>query len=191
MATYAGKTTVIIGGTHGIGLAIAKLLLARGAKVLLTGRRPEPIAEAKAALVSISATNVAVVQFDVTAAPGAALAELQAAVEAHLGPGCAIDFLFLNVGYASSCFAPLMKPGGSILFTTSTSIAYGAPGMAVYSASKAAIYSFLQTLAAESAAAKPEGDEEAVRVNAISPGFVDTPTMGTIGISEAEKEMFV
>lgn len=62
--------------------------------------------------------------------------------------------------------------------------------MAVYSPSKAAVYSFVQTLAAELAHAKNEG-EEAVRVTASSPGFVDTLTMDTIGISREEKEALV
>ncbi|OJD16178.1 hypothetical protein AJ78_03610 [Emergomyces pasteurianus Ep9510] len=219
MLAYTGKNVVIIGGTHGIGLATAKLLLSQGARVLLTGRRPDPIAEARAELgiTTTTTAGAAVVQFDITSAP-ASLSDLQASIETHIGTGRAIDFLFINVGYAllqptaavsedsfdrtfntnmrgpfflTQKLAPSIKPGGSILFTTSTSIATGIPGMAVYSASKAAIYSFAQTLAAELAAhAKQEG-EEAVRVNAISPGFVDTPTMGTVGISREEKEAFV
>ncbi|KMU77907.1 3-oxoacyl reductase 1 [Coccidioides immitis RMSCC 3703] len=78
---------------------------------------------------------------------------------------------------------PHMRPGGAIVFTTSVSVDQGHPGMAVYSASKAAIYSFVQTLAAELARGKD--GKEGIRVNCVSPGFVDTPTLGVV---DAPKE---
>ncbi|KAK2808721.1 hypothetical protein FQN50_004392 [Emmonsiellopsis sp. PD_5] len=229
MSLYTGKTALIIGGTHGIGLATAKLLLHHGATVLITGNRPEPIAAAQAelsTLTSNSPNTATIIQFDITST--ASLTPLQTAVETHLGGGGglgkekSIDLLFINSGFAALLpttatseesfdrilntntrgpfflaqrFAPAVKPGGSILFTTSTSITTGIPGMAAYSASKAAIYSFVQTLAAEMAhAARKEGEgegEEAVRVNAISPGYVDTPTLGVVGISGEERREFV
>ncbi|PGH08077.1 hypothetical protein AJ79_06077 [Helicocarpus griseus UAMH5409] len=218
MPIYTNKTALVIGGTHGIGLATTKLLLAQGATVLLTGRRPEPIAEAKAELASITnGSNATVIQFDVTTVP-ASLPDLQSSVRAHLGSGKSIDLLFINVGFAllepvstvteetydrifntntrgpfflAQKFVSIVKPGGSIVFTTSTSIATGLPGMSVYSASKAAIYSFVQTLAAELADSARKNGEEVVRVNAVSPGFVDTPTMGTAGVSKEEREAFI
>ncbi|KAK2790694.1 hypothetical protein FQN52_005450 [Onygenales sp. PD_12] len=218
MALYSGKTALIIGGTHGIGLATAKLILNLGATILVTGNRPEPIAAAQIELSDITSNShnrAAVVQFDITST--AALSTLQTAVETNLGIGKSIDLLFINAGFAAlfptaatseesfdrilntntrgpfflaQRFAPSVKPGGSILFTTSTSITTGIPGMAAYSASKAAIYSFVQTLAAEMAHARKEG-EEAVRVNAISPGYVDTPTLGVVGILGEERSQFV
>ena len=67
-----------------------------------------------------------------------------------------------------------MKPGGSIIFTTSIANKRGIPGMY---ASKAAVQSLVQSLAAELA---PSG----VRVNAVSLGYIGTPTMGVEGTSE-------
>lgn len=66
-----------------------------------------------------------------------------------------------------------MKSGGAIVFTTSIANRRGIPGMSVYAASKAAVHSFVQTLAAELA---PKN----VRVNAVNPGYIKTPTMGVV-----------
>lgn len=60
--------------------------------------------------------------------------------------------------------------------------------MALYSASKAAVYSFVQTLAAE--LAHGTDGKDGIRVNSISPGFVDTPTMGVVGASKQDRETF-
>ena len=69
---------------------------------------------------------------------------------------------------------PLVKPGGSIVFTRFIANKRGIPGMSVYAASKAAVQSLAKSLAAELAS-------RGVGVNAVSPG---TPTMGVEGTSE-------
>ncbi|MEU7003998.1 SDR family oxidoreductase [Nonomuraea sp. NPDC046570] len=189
---------VIIGGTIGMGLAIARRLLGQGAQVLLTGRNEKNLEEAAREL----GDGAQVVRSDL-----ASMADIQAlgaTVEERLG---SIDHLFVNAGVAEfglladiteesydrqfgvntkgvlftvQRLAPLIREGGSIVFTTSVADASGSPGMGVYSASKAAVWSLAQVLAAELLPRK-------IRVNAVSPGFIDTPTNGAAGLSEAER----
>ncbi len=79
--------------------------------------------------------------------------------------------------------APLIREGGSIVFTSSVADEGGHQGMSVYSASKAALVSFASVLAAE---LLPRG----IRVNSVSPGFIDTPTKGAAGLTEAQRAEF-
>ena len=201
MKHYEGKKAVVIGGTHGMGLATVKALVEGGAKVLLTGRNPENIEAARKELGS----EVHVLRSD-TASMGD-IAVLGAVVGQKLG---AIDFLHVNVGiselepfdqvseasydrqfainikgpfFTVQRLAPMIRPGGSIVFTSSVADEGGMAGMSVYSATKAALVSLSSGLAAE---LLPRG----IRVNAVSPGFIDTPTMGSTGLSAAERESF-
>ncbi|KAL4901709.1 hypothetical protein BDW74DRAFT_159382 [Aspergillus multicolor] len=197
-----GKTAIIIGGTHGIGLATAQLLIETGAQVLITGRNQHPIDAAKAQL----GDKAYVVKCDITS-----LSNIEKLVEETKAVFAdQIDFIYINAGYAllepftavteetfnrtmstnvfgtffiAQKFSPLVRDGGAIVFTTSVSAKHGISGMATYSASKAAVYSLVQTLAAELA-------ERQIRVNAVSPGFVRTPTMGVSGVTPEELVAF-
>lgn len=204
MSSSSGKTAVIVGGSHGIGFTTAQLLIENGAKVLITGRSLGPIQAAKEQLES----KAEVIPCDITSIP--AIADLAHAVKSHFGEGQTIDLLFVNAGYASlepftavseasfrrtfdtnvfgaffvtQTLAPMVKDGGSIVFTTSVTNKVGIPGVATYAASKAAVQSFVQTIAAELAPRK-------IRVNAVSPGFVKTPTMGVASASKDYLEEF-
>ena len=81
--------------------------------------------------------------------------------------------------FTAQRLAPLVRDGGSIVFTT---IANGpaSPNLSVYSGSKAALRSFAQVLAAELVS-------RGIRVNAVGPGFIDTPTMGVAELSDEER----
>ncbi|MEE1929756.1 SDR family oxidoreductase [Streptomyces sp. TRM 70351] len=202
MSEYAGKKAVITGGTHGMGMAIAQALLKEGAEVLVTGRSERNIDAARAEL---GDERAHVVRAD--AASVADIDALATEVRERLG---SVDHLFVNAGVAvlgpfdvvteevydqqfavntKGAFftvqrlAPLLNEGGSILFTSSVADAGGTPNMSVYSATKAALVAFSQCLASE---LLPRG----IRVNTISPGFIDTPSMGVAGMSEAEREGF-
>ncbi len=79
--------------------------------------------------------------------------------------------------------APLITDGGAIVFTSSVADTGGVPGMLVYAATKAALVSMTSTFAAELLPRR-------IRVNAVSPGFIATPTMGVAGFSPEQRAEF-
>ena len=197
MAKYEGKKAVVTGGTHGMGLATVKALLAGGAEVVLTGRDERNLEAARREL----GDRAHVVRSDTSS-----LAEIDALgrlVEEKLGP---LDFVFINAGiseigpfdrvseasydrmfavntkgafFTTQRLAPLVRDGGAIVFTTVTD-GPANPNLSVYAGSKAALRAFARVLAAELVARR-------IRVNTVGPGFIDTPTMGVAGFSEAER----
>ncbi|MBT1158282.1 SDR family oxidoreductase [Aminobacter anthyllidis] len=202
MSNYKGKKAVIIGGTHGMGLAVAQALIAGGAEVLITGRSEKTLDDARLAL----GGNAHVVRSDI--ANLSEIARLGAEVTDKLGE---IDFLHMNAGiselqpydqvteasfdrqfsintkgafFTTQRLIPLIKQGGSIVFTSSVAEDSGTPGMVVYSATKAALAAFSRVLAAELLPRK-------IRVNVVSPGFIDTPTMGVAGATADERAAFM
>lgn len=200
MGRYSGKKAVVLGGTHGMGLAVAQQLAEGGADVLLTGRNKKTV-DAAAEL----GARIHAVQSDATALSD--IDALAAIIGTRFGT---IDFLHVNIGvaelepmtlvtetsfdrqfsvntkgafFSAQRIAPLIEEGGSIVFTSSVADQGGTPGMIVYSASKAALISFTSGFAAELLPRR-------IRVNAVSPGFISTPTMGVAGFSEEEREHF-
>lgn len=198
---YEGKNAVIVGGTHGMGLATAKLLVEGGARVLITGRNPSNIENARNAL----GGQVHAVQSDASDMNDITL--LGAIVGQRLAQ---IDFLHINVGIAEmepfekvteasydrqfavntkgafftvQRLAPVIRDGGAIVMTSSVADEGAEPGMSVYSATKAALVSFASGFAVE---LLPRG----IRVNVVSPGFIDTPTKGVAGFSDEERKAF-
>jgi NAD(P)-dependent dehydrogenase (short-subunit alcohol dehydrogenase family) len=194
MKRYAGKKAVVTGGTHGMGLATVKALVDGGAEVLLTGWNERNVEAARREL----GAKARVARSDTASL--ADIDALAALVRRELGE---IDLLFVNAGVASlerieevteasydwifgvntkgafftaQRLSPLIRSGGAIVFTTSIANEGGHAGMSVYAASKAALRSFAQVFAAELLPRK-------IRVNAVSPGFIKTPTMGVAGAS--------
>jgi len=180
-----GKTAVITGGTEGIGLATAQLFVKEGAYVFITGRRQKQLDEAVAAIGS----NVTGVQGDV-----AKLADLDRLYEMVARVKKRIDIIFANAGVGEfvpfpnvseehfdklfdtnvkgALFTvqkglPLLNDGGSIILTGSVASVKGTAAFGVYAASKAAIRSFVRTWTTDLKARR-------IRVNAISPGPIDT-----------------
>lgn len=185
-----------------MGRAIVESLLAGGAEVVLTGREAERVEKARAELDSATAH---VVRSDATS--GADIAELGDIVEQRLGR---IDYLFVNHGIAEfktleesteehwdrvfdvnakgSFFtvrrlAPLIRDGGGIVFTTVANDRIF-PGLSAYSAAKEAVRAFSKVLAAELLPRK-------IRVNAVAPGFILTPSMGVAELTEQERAEFI
>ncbi len=186
MKRFEGKVAVVTGGNSGIGLATAKRLQEEGARVAIVGRSKKTLDEA----VKTIGNGVVAVQADVSVAKD--LDRLYATVSKKFGK---IDILFANAGIYK--FAPLaatsqdlydelfdinsrgvyftiqkalphLNDGASIIVNTSVAGEIGLPNGTVYAATKAALRSFTRSIAAELV-------ERGIRVNAVSPGPIETP----------------
>jgi len=185
-----GKIALITGGNSGIGLATAKQFVNEGAYVFITGRREAELAAAKKQI----GKNATAIQGDVSNL--ADLDRLFAQIKKEKGK---IDIVFANAGIAR--YAPLgtitedffnsifdinvkgvlftvqkslslLRDGGSIILNASIVATKGLSSNSVYSATKAAVRSFARTWTTDL-------KDRRIRVNAISPGPIDTP-----GLSE-------
>ena len=195
MKKLEGKVAVITGGNSGMGLTTAQQFVDEGAYVFITGRRQS---ELDAAVKQIG-KNVSGVQGDVSN-----LADLDRLYDTVKQQKGRIDVLFANAGIIE--LAPigsiteshfdkifnvnikgllftvqkaltLFQDGGSIILTGSIGGSKGYEGSSVYSATKAAIRSFARTWTVELKHRK-------IRVNAISPGPIDTPMTSSMVKSE-------
>lgn len=195
MAKLEGKIAVITGATSGIGLATAQRFVSEGAYVYISGRRQS---ELDAAVRQIG-KNVTGVQSDVSNL--ADLDRLYATVEQQHDH---IDVLFANAGGGSFASLgeitedhfdetfninvkgllftvqkalPLLRDGGSIILSASTTSIKGGEAFSVYSATKAAVRSFARSWTLDLKARK-------IRVNAISAGPINTPGLSGLGQNE-------
>lgn len=200
MNTHQGRKAVIVGGTHGIGLATARHLIEGGADVLVAGRDAANLDAAVTGLVAL-ADRACAVRADVSR-----LADLDALARAVKARFDTVDFVFVNAGigrfepfdavteetfdrffavnakgafFAAQRLAPLIRDGGALVFTTVTP-GTASPGLAVYAATKAAVRAFAQVMAAELLPRR-------IRVNMVAPGFIDTPTLGVAEASPDER----
>jgi NAD(P)-dependent dehydrogenase (short-subunit alcohol dehydrogenase family) len=197
MEKLEGKVAVITGGSSGIGLATAQRFVDEGAYVFITGRRQN---EVDAAVKQIGKNNnVTGVQGDVSN-----LADLDRLYDTVKQQKGRIDVLFANAGiielaplgsitesHFDKIFSinvkgllftvqkalPLFQDGGSIILTASIGGSKGYEGSNVYSATKAAIRSFARSWTVDLKHRK-------IRVNAISPGVIDTPMTSSMVQSE-------
>ena len=191
MGKLEGKIALITGGSSGIGLATAKQLVNEGAYVFITGRRDQ---ELTAAVEEIG-RNVTGVQGDVSNLGD--LDRLFAQIKREKGK---LDVVFANAGVAryvpigkiteehyDSMFntnvkgllftvqkaLPLMPDGASIILNASVVASKGVPASSVYSATKAAVRSFARTWTTDL-------KDRRIRVNAVSPGAIDTPGLADL-----------
>jgi NAD(P)-dependent dehydrogenase (short-subunit alcohol dehydrogenase family) len=198
---FTGKNAVITGGTTGIGLATAVLLARAGARVAITGQDASRIASAKKTIGDGTLGYVA------NAAVPDESARLREKLSVDMGR---IDILFANAGVAYPTalgqtsedvydslmdintkgvfftvqnLLPLLNDGASVVLNTSWLADVGTPGLAVLSASKAAVRSFARTMAAELR-------DRAIRVNAVSPGAMATPIHSKTGMNPEQLQAF-
>jgi gluconate 5-dehydrogenase len=182
-----GEVALVTGGATGLGFGMARSFVQAGAKVILLGRRENVLRDAAAKLGDVARFVVADVTDDGD--------QLNAALE-PLGP---ISILVNNAGnhlkkpatdtsdaeflsvidtHVLSSFRlarllapPMLEAGrGSILFITSMSALMGIPSIVAYSTAKAAYIGMVRALASEFS---PRG----VRVNAIAPGWIESPML--------------
>jgi NAD(P)-dependent dehydrogenase (short-subunit alcohol dehydrogenase family) len=185
----AGKTALVTGGNSGIGLAVAKLFVHEGARIVISGRDPASLDRAATELgpdalaLRSDASRIVDVE-QLMQQVGDRFGKLDVLVlNAAAGQPMPLEFTteeafdamtgvcFKGVFFAIQKALPLLHTGSSVIVTTSIANQVAAPGFGVYAATKAAARSLVRTAAIELA---PRG----VRVNAISPGPIDTPGFG-------------
>ncbi|MFI5781259.1 glucose 1-dehydrogenase [Nocardia sp. NPDC051570] len=183
---FDDKVALITGGSSGMGLAAARRLLTEGAWVVITGRDKVRL---DAAAAELGPRALAV--------PGDAadLGDLDVLIDAVRERHGRLDVVFANAGIASfisfseisedeydrvlhgnvkSVFftiqrsLPLLSEGAAIVINASWTVHRGMPGGALYAATKAAVHNLAHTLAAELAPRR-------IRVNSVSPGYIETP----------------
>ena len=200
MGKLEGKIALITGGNSGIGLATAKRFVNEGAHVFITGRRETELAAA----VKEIGRNVTGVQGDV--ANLGDLDRLFAQIKREKGK---LDIVFANAGVARFAALgtiteelydwtfdinvkgllftvqkalPLLPDGAAIILNSSIVASKGLPINSVYSATKAAIRSFARTWTTDL-------KDRRIRVNAVSPGSIDTPGLsGLLASAESGEQ---
>src|SRR5271170_5541749 len=189
---FAGLAALVTGGASGIGLATARLLAARGARVAVLDRdQPSGVAGDGLYPVLADVTDDAAVRAAVAQA-GQALAGLDILVN-NAGIGAAgtvedndddewhrvLDVNVLGIVRTTRAALPLLRQavrergGAAIVNTCSIAGTAGLPQRALYCASKGAVYALTLAMAADHVA-------EGIRVNCVNPGTVDTPWVGRL-----------
>ncbi|ANA40988.1 MULTISPECIES: SDR family oxidoreductase [Geobacter] len=189
-----GAKVVVIGGSSGMGLAVAKMAADEGARVVIAGRSEEKLRQAADEIRQpVEARSLDVTQEQAVQAFFAETGELDHLV-VTAATGVAGSFLELETPsfrqifdskfwgqyFAARYGAQRIREGGSITFFSGVAATKPVDGLSAYAAVNGAVEALCRSLAVELAP---------LRVNAVSPGIVDTPAYA--GMSPAErKRMF-
>jgi len=188
------KVALITGGNSGLGLATAQLFAAEGAQVIITGRRPDAVEEAAAAI----GHNAVGIQSDASDLQD--IERLFSQISRRFGH---LDVLFANAGgltvasfdqvtpaqfdsefatnvrgvyFAVQQALPLLRDGSSVILNASVAHYTGNAGYSVYGAAKAAVRSFARNWSVDL-------KDRKIRVNCISPGPHETPIIEKMGVT--------
>jgi NAD(P)-dependent dehydrogenase (short-subunit alcohol dehydrogenase family) len=189
------KIALVTGGNSGIGYATAKELKEQGAEVIITGRRKEAV---EAAAKELGVTGFVADQGSVSA-----IEKLAADIKERFGK---IDILFVNAGvlgmtsienateemfdevigvnfkgayFTLSRLTPLLSDGASVVMLSSNTASMNGANSSIYSSSKSALNAITKIAAVELASRH-------IRVNAVSPGPIETGILNKVGYSEEE-----
>ena len=207
---FTGKVVLVTGASSGIGRATAELFGRLGASVALTYHKNGAGADAAVAAITSNAGSAKAIALQVDVTKDGEIARMVNEVEAGLGP---VDILVNNAGslverlktldltetrwdevmnlnstsafFAAKAVIPKMLEKGSGVIVNVTSIAGrngGAPGSIHYSSAKAALLTMTKGLAKEFA-------NQGIRVNAVSPGVIDTPYHETFTAPEVMENL--
>jgi NAD(P)-dependent dehydrogenase (short-subunit alcohol dehydrogenase family) len=195
----ANKTAFITGGNSGLGLATARLFVAEGAKVAITGRNPDTL---KAAANELGPNALAL------AADATDVVATETAIKRAVEKFGKLDVLFANAGipgqtalggadvatfervirtnltavfFTVQAALPYLNDGASIILNGSVISVLGSPGYSAYAASKAGVRAMARVMVSE---LSPRG----IRINVIAPGAIRTPIWGpAVATPEAER----
>lgn len=202
MSKLTNKVAVITGGNSGMGLATARLFVKEGAKVIVTARNEDRLNDSA----NLQDEGIRVIKADVQKKED--LKNLFKVVADEYGQ---VDIVFANAGIGKvrplehvddehidyifdtnvkgvintvqSALPYFNGDGGKVILNTSVSNVKGMPGLSVYAATKAAVRSLARTFSAE---LFPRG----IRVNAISPGPIETPIFTKMDLTEEQQQEF-
>jgi NAD(P)-dependent dehydrogenase (short-subunit alcohol dehydrogenase family) len=197
MGKLSNKIALVTGGTSGIGKATAQEFIEQGATVIITGRYQDTVDS------TVKELGANAIGFVSDASNLSSIKTLATQVSEKVGK---VDVLFVNAGYGKfapiemideahfdeqfnvlvkgtlftvQAIVPLMGEGGSVILNTSIVTEKGMQGASVYSAAKGAVKSFVKTFAAELTARK-------IRLNAVSPGPIETAFFNKTGMNEEQ-----
>ena len=197
MRRFEGKVAVVTGGNSGIGLATAKAFAREGASVVITGRDEATLEAAERDIgdgaLALRADSSRMADLDMVMSKVRERFQRIDALFANAGIGKFVPFDKVTEAFFDETVAvnlkgvfftvhkalPLLRPGSAVVLNASINAHKGMPGTTVYGATKAAVVNLAKTLSADLA-------ERGIRVNAISPGPVETAILVRAGMSEKQ-----
>jgi NAD(P)-dependent dehydrogenase (short-subunit alcohol dehydrogenase family) len=202
MSKLKNKLAIVTGGNSGIGFATANEFVSEGASVIITGRNQSAIDEATQKLGGSTKGILS---------DASKLDDIKLLVHFVKEQGKKLDILFINAGvvgfspienvseeqfdyitdtnykgafFTLSKLIPFLNDGASVIFITSVNATSGMSNSSVYAASKAALHSLIKVAATELSSRR-------IRVNAVSPGPINTPISGKVGLDQETLQGFL